>query len=180
MDYKTMIQECIALLGDDYTASPEELELLQKRLGRCINYAYERIARNYFHPVTTETVFTDEKCRVKKQLLKENFWYLRGARCGDNVVSASVESSEIFVGSRPNSRVELTYCYVPSFMKNDADVPCIPQGEISPQVYIFKALSIFMTMEGRNDDAVIYAAQADAALVGCGYPIAVMPQRRWI
>ncbi len=180
MDYKTMIQECIALLGDDYTASEEELALLKERLGRCINYAYERIARNYYHPVTTETVVTDDRCRIKKQLLKENFWYLRSVRCGENKVCTSVENAEIFIGNRPNSQVEITYCYIPSFMKDDTDVPCIPQGEISPQVYIFKALSIFMTTEGRNDDAVIYAAQADAALAGCGYPMAVMPQRRWI
>lgn len=180
MTFKEMRQECIALLGDEYSASQEEMESLDIRLGRCLNYAYERIAKTYYHPVKTETVTTDERCRISKSSLLEAFWYLRGVHINGKSVAASEEMQDIFVGNTPNSKAEVTYCYVPAYMTLDTDRPVIPKGEISAMAYIFSALSIFAVSEGRSDDAVLWNAQAEAALVGSGYrPKHPMGQRRW-
>ena len=81
MTFKEMTEECIALLGEEYSASEEEVRSLHVRLGKCVNYAYERIARQYYHPVKTENAVTDERCRLKKSELSESFWYLRGVKC---------------------------------------------------------------------------------------------------
>ena len=132
MTFKEMTEECIALLGEEYSASEEEVRSLHVRLGKCVNYAYERIARQYYHPVKTEKAVTDERCRLKKSELSESFWYLRGVKCAGREVAACSEGSEIFVGHTPNSEVEITYSYVPHYMVSDTDKPCIPQGEVSP------------------------------------------------
>lgn len=180
MTFKEMTEECIALLGEEYSASPQEVRDLHIRLGKCVNHAYERIVRHYYHPVKTDTVVTDERCRVSKSQLSERFWYLRGVTCKGHSVVASPEGGNIFVGHTPRSEVEITYSYIPAYMCADTDKPCIPEGEISPMAYVFTALCIFMESEGRHEDAVIWNAQAEASLVGSGYrPARPMPQRRW-
>lgn len=180
MTFKEMTEECIALLGEEYSASEEEVRSLHVRLGKCVNYAYERIARQYYHPVKTEKAVTDARCRLKKSELSESFWYLRGVKCAGREVAACSEGSEIFVGHTPNSEVEITYSYVPHYMVSDTDKPCIPQGEVSPTAYIFAALCIFMESEGRHEDAAVWNAQAEAALSGSIYrPAHPMPVRRW-
>lgn len=179
MNLKTMVKQCMEMLGEEYSASHQEQTVLENKLKQCINYAYERVARNYYHPVITQEVTTDATCRIKKNLLDQTFNYLRGIKVNGQAVESRVESGGIFVGSKPFSKVEITYSYIPQYLKKDGDEPCIPAGEISPQVYVFLALSIFMISEGRSDDAVLYNAQADAALAGSGYSVLLMPQRRW-
>ncbi|MBR3750583.1 MAG: hypothetical protein IKK58_02325 [Clostridia bacterium] len=179
MNLKSMVRQCMDMLGEEYSATHQEQTVLKGKLTRCINYAYERVARNYYHPIMTEEITLDGSCRIKKSLLSQTFAYLRGVKVGGVTVEAQVESGCIFVGSKPFSRVEITYSYIPPYMVKDSDEPCIPSGEISPQVYVFLALSIFMVSEGRSDDAVLYNAQADAALAGSGCSCMLMPQRRW-
>ena len=146
MDFKTMIQQCKDFLGEQYNASPEEEVKLKDKLAKCINYAYERIARNYYHPTKTETVMTDHRCRVSKGSLSESFMYLRWVSLNGVSIASSVEGGDIFVGCRPFSQVEITYSYIPKHLSKDNDIPCIPWGEVSPQVYIFMALSIFCSI----------------------------------
>ena len=179
MNLKTMVKQCMDMLGEEYNASHQEQTVLESKLKQCINYAYERVARNYYHPAMTEEVTTDAACRVKKSLLSRTFNYLRGVRVNGQAVEARVETGGIFIGSKPFTRAEITYSYIPEYLKNDGDEPCIPKGEISPQVYVFLALSIYMISQGRSDDAVLYNAQADASLAGSGYSALLMPQRRW-
>ena len=180
MTFKEMTEECIALLGEEYSASEEEVRSLHVRLGKCVNYAYERIARQYYHPVKTEKAVTDERCRLKKvgavgKLLVSARGKMRGAE-----VAACSEREADICGAYAEQRGG-NYIFLCAALYGFGYGQALhTAGEVSPTAYIFAALCIFMESEGRHEDAAVWNAQAEAALSGSIYrPAHPMPVRRW-
>lgn len=188
MNLKEMIRLCCSLIGakddiaEESNIKTEDDKSLYSRLVHGINSAYRLIARDVYRPVWEERVRIDKNSRVNINSLSRGFSQLRAVRGkGGESLAAKETKDYIYVAAAPGTLVEISYYYVPDALTQPEDEPVLPQGRVDPRAYVYYALSLYYTSEGRYADARAWELRYRSVVdnISENRQSRFLPMRRW-
>ena len=186
MKLRELAAGCAVLLGIDDGflreggVMTEDEQLVYERLKSAINSVYTFIAKDYCRPLYTETVQTDRKSGVLISELAKSYMQFHSAKNEKGCPVAGREYPDyVRFSVRPGSQVSITYYYLPPRLEDLDDEVELPEKDVAAEAYLYGALSLSYTTEGRHTEA--WARRYKSVLDGTERMRGEhrLPSRRW-
>ena len=188
MKLRELAAGCAVLLGIDDGflreggVMTEDEQLVYERLKSAIYSVYNFISKDYCRPLYTETVTTDNKSGVLINELTKSFMQLHSAKNEKGCPVAGREYPDyVRFSVRPGSQVSVTYYYLPSRLEDLDDEVELPEKDVAAEAYLYGALSLYYTTEGRHTEAAAWDRRYKSVLDGTERMRGEhrLPSRRW-
>lgn len=173
MKLRELAAGCAVLLGIDDGflreggVMTEDEQLVYERLKSAINSVYNFIAKDYCRPLYTETVITDNKAGILTSTLSKSFMQFHSAENEKGFRVAGREYADyIRFSVRPGSQVSVTYYYLPPRLQGLDDEVELPEKDVAAEAYLYGALSLYYTTEGRHTEAAAWDRRYKSVLDG--------------
>lgn len=188
MKLEEMIRRCALLMGldtafaDQDAVRTESEQSVYDRLKMGINEAYHKVAVNVLRPIAEQEVQLDQACCFEIDGLEKCFADICRIRVNGHERRFRELAGRIQVFASPGSTAAVSYYYVPEKLEQPEDEPVLSEQEVPAVVYIYGALSLYATGEGKFYEAATWDERFLNAVSNvhrlsrrCR-----MPARRWI